>query len=62
MNNEPTAAFDYSGSIFDSVLREERILDEIQVAAIKPVSAWQTLKTLESLRTNAGQSKSQFPL
>src|SRR5437870_1121257 len=35
------AAFDHSGSTFDSFLQEEGIRDEVEAVAIKRVLAWQ---------------------
>lgn len=35
-------AYDHTGSSFDSLLREEGILEEVESAAIKRVSAWQS--------------------
>lgn len=52
MSDEPTASFNHSGSSFDSFLEDEGILDE--VVAIKHVIAWQSLKTMDGDRTDAG--------
>jgi antitoxin HicB len=42
------AAFDHSGSSFDSFLEEEGILDEVETAAIKRVIAWQLAETMKA--------------
>ena len=41
------AAFDHSGSSFDSFLEEEDILDEVEAAAIKRVLAWQLAEAMK---------------
>lgn len=35
-------AYDHTGSSFDSLLREEGILEGVEAAAVKRVSAWQS--------------------
>jgi DNA-binding phage protein len=61
------AAFDHSGSSFDSFLEEEGILDEVEAAAIKRVIAWQLAQAMKagniSKKTMAermGTSRSQL--
>ncbi len=61
------AAFDLSGSSFDSFLEEEGILDEVEAAAIKRVIAWQLAEVMKagkiSKKTMAermGASRSQL--
>jgi len=61
------AAFDHSGSSFDSFLEEEGILDQVEAAAIKRVIAWQLAAAMKagkiSKKTMAermGTSRSQL--
>ncbi len=61
------AAFDHSGSSFDSFLEEDGILDEVEAAAIKRVLAWQLAEAMKagkvSKKTMAermGTSRSQL--
>jgi DNA-binding Xre family transcriptional regulator len=65
MNKE--AAFDHSGSSFDSFLEEEGILDEVEAAAIKRVIVWQLAEamkagkiTKKAMAARMGTSRSQL--
>ena len=67
MSTRKKAAFDHSGSSFDSFLEEEGILDEVETAAIKRVIAWQLAEAMKagkiSKKTMAermGTSRSQL--
>ena len=42
MTRPSKARFDHTGSSFDSFLEKEGILEEVESAAIKRVSAWQS--------------------
>lgn len=61
------AAFDHSGSSFDSFLDEENILGEVEAAAIKKVIAWQLVETMrkqgvskKAMAERMGTSRSQL--
>jgi DNA-binding phage protein len=61
------AAFDHSGSSFDSFLDEENILGEVEAAAIKKVIAWQLAETMrkqgvskKAMAERMGTSRSQL--
>ena len=61
------AAFDHSGSSFDSFLEEEDILDEVEAAAIKRVLAWQLAEAMKvgkiskkAMAERMGTSRSQL--
>lgn len=67
MSTANNAAFDHSGSSFDSFLEEEGILDEVEAAAVKRVIAWQLSEAMKagkiSKKTMAermGTSRSQL--
>lgn len=47
--------FDYSGSTFDSFLREEGLLQEAEAVAMKRVIAWQLKKAMSSRRISKKQ-------
>ena len=42
------AEIDHSGSTIDSFLEEERLLEEVEAAAIKRVIAWQLTETMRA--------------
>src|SRR5579859_4978664 len=42
MSTKPKTEFDHSGSSFDSFLKEEGILEEVEAIAIRRVIAWQS--------------------
>jgi antitoxin HicB len=61
------AAFDHSGSSFDSFLEEEGLRDEVEASAIKKVIAWQLTETMKvqgvskkAMAERMGTSRSQL--
>jgi DNA-binding Xre family transcriptional regulator len=61
------AAFDHTGSSFDSFLEEEGILEEVEAAAIKRVIAWQLAEAMKAgnvskkaMAERIGTSRSQL--
>jgi len=52
MSARQKLAFDHSGSSFDTLLKEEGILDEVEAVAIRRVATWQ----------EAGQHQDKRPL
>lgn len=67
MSIRKKAAFDHSGSSFDSFLEEEGILDELETVAIKRVIAWQLAEAMKAgkiskklMAERMGTSRSQL--
>jgi hypothetical protein len=48
MTAELLPSFDHTGSSFFSFLEEEDILEEVEAAPIKQVTAWQQIETKKS--------------
>jgi antitoxin HicB len=67
MSSRKKAAFDHTGSTFESFLEEEGILDEVDAVAIKRVLAWQLSEamkagnlTKKAMAERIGTSRSQL--
>lgn len=67
MRTRNKAAFDHSGSSFDSFLEEEGILEEVESIAIKRVIAWQLSEAMKAgkitkkkMAERLGTSRSQL--
>ena len=67
MSSRKKAAFDHTGSTFESFLEEEGILDEVDAVAIKRVLAWQLSEamkagnlTKKAMAERMGPSRSQL--
>ena len=67
MNKRRKAAFDDSGSTFDSFLEEEGILEEVEAVAVKRVIAWQLAEAMKAgkiskkaMAERLGTSRSQL--
>jgi antitoxin HicB len=67
MSSRKKAAFDHTGSTFESFLEEEGILDEVDAVAIKRVIAWQLSEamkagnlTKKAMAERIGTSRSQL--
>ena len=67
MTTRQKAAFDHTGSSFDSFLDEEGILEEVEAVAVKRVIAWQLAEAMKagniskkSMAERMGTSRSQL--
>lgn len=67
MSTRQKAAFDHSGSSFDSFLEEEGIREEVDAVAIKRVIAWQLAEAMRAgniskkrMAERIGTSRSQL--